>query len=89
MLQLIFDFEKDSDAEAKIATSFAPAATAASKPYTKQSKNLINNHKMHSRLVLPLYFCTEVHTLIFGVNTGNRAPSTFRIPSITSFASAN
>jgi len=32
MLQLIFDFEKASDAEAKMATSLAPAATAASKP---------------------------------------------------------
>jgi len=32
MLQLMFDFEKDSEADAKTATSFAPAATAASKP---------------------------------------------------------
>lgn len=35
MLQLMFDFEKDSEADAKTAISFAPAATAASKPYQK------------------------------------------------------
>ena len=33
MLQLMFDFENDSEADAKTATSFAPAATAASKPW--------------------------------------------------------
>lgn len=33
MLQFIFDFEKDSEAAAKMATSLAPAATAASKPW--------------------------------------------------------
>lgn len=31
----MFDFEKDSEAEAKMATSLAPAATAASKPWKK------------------------------------------------------
>jgi hypothetical protein len=29
----MFDFEKDSEADAKTATSLAPAATAASNPY--------------------------------------------------------
>jgi hypothetical protein len=33
MLQLRFDFEKDSEADAKTATSFAPAAIAASNPW--------------------------------------------------------
>lgn len=33
ILQLMFDFEKDSEADAKTATSLAPAAIAASKPY--------------------------------------------------------
>jgi hypothetical protein len=32
MLQLMFDFENDSEADAKTATSLAPAATAASNP---------------------------------------------------------
>lgn len=32
MLQLMFDLEKDSEAEANTATSLAPAAIAASKP---------------------------------------------------------
>jgi len=32
MVQLIFDKENDSEADAKIATSFAPADTAAWKP---------------------------------------------------------
>jgi len=32
MLQLMFDLEKDSEADANTATSFAPAATAASNP---------------------------------------------------------
>ena len=32
MVQLIFDKENDSEADAKIATSLAPADTAASKP---------------------------------------------------------
>lgn len=32
MVQLIFDKENDSEADAKIATSLAPAETAASKP---------------------------------------------------------
>jgi len=35
----MFDFENDSEADAKTATSLAPAAIAASKPYTSnQSK---------------------------------------------------
>ena len=38
MLQLMFDFENDSEAEANTATSFAPAATAASKPWKKKMK---------------------------------------------------
>lgn len=33
MLQLMFDNEKDSEADAKIAISFAPDATAASNPW--------------------------------------------------------
>ena len=32
MVQLMFDLEKDSEADAKTAVSFAPAATAASNP---------------------------------------------------------
>jgi len=32
MVQLMFDLEKDSEADAKTAISFAPAATAASNP---------------------------------------------------------
>lgn len=32
MLQLIFELDKDSEADAKMATSLAPAATAALKP---------------------------------------------------------
>lgn len=32
ILQLMFDFENDSEADAKTATSLAPAAIAASKP---------------------------------------------------------
>lgn len=35
MLQFMFDFEKDSEAAAKMATSLTPAATAASKPWIK------------------------------------------------------
>jgi hypothetical protein len=38
MLQLMFDFENDSEADAKTATSLVPAATAASKPWKKQMK---------------------------------------------------
>ena len=34
----MFDFENDSEAEANTATSFAPAATAASKPWKKKMK---------------------------------------------------
>ena len=38
MLQFMFDFEKDSEAAAKMATSLTPAATAASKPWLKEKK---------------------------------------------------
>lgn len=38
MLQFIFNLEKDSEAEAKTATSLAPAATAASKPWENRWK---------------------------------------------------
>lgn len=44
ILQFIFDFEKDSEAEAKMATSFAPAATAASNPYKKALHNMNKSH---------------------------------------------
>ena len=35
MLQLMLDFENNSEADAKTATSFAPAATAARNPWKK------------------------------------------------------
>lgn len=35
IVQFMFAFEKDSEAEPKTAISFAPAATAASKPWPK------------------------------------------------------
>lgn len=37
MVQLMLDLEKDSDADAKTAISFAPAAMAASNPCKKRS----------------------------------------------------
>lgn len=45
MLQFMLDFEKDSEAEAKMATSRAPTATAASKPY--KSRNLESTKLQH------------------------------------------
>lgn len=44
MLQLMFDLENDSEADAKTATSLAPAAMAASKPWKKLTHRLENCH---------------------------------------------
>lgn len=48
MLQLMLAFEKDSEAAAKIATSLAPAATAASKPYDKRKKENLGKNDSYS-----------------------------------------
>lgn len=44
MLQLMFDFENDSEADAKTAMSLAPAAIAASKPYKSWSDMSEKSH---------------------------------------------
>lgn len=44
MLQLMFDFENDSEADAKTAMSLAPAAMAASKPYKSWSDMSEKSH---------------------------------------------
>lgn len=89
MLQLIFNFEKDSEAEANMATSLAPAATAASKPYRKALHQMSDSlHICNTNLSFYVSHDRKL-TLRFGVNTGKLAPSTFRIASITSLASAS
>lgn len=52
IVQLIFDFEKDSEAEANTATSLAPAATAASRPYLYGIMNINVNHQSLTKLSL-------------------------------------
>lgn len=83
----MFAFEKDSEAEAKTAISFAPAATAASKPCPNPTINIINSQQ---EIIFNLfYYQRTLHTFKFGVNTGNLAPSKFLTASTTSLASAS
>ena len=82
MLQLMFDFENDSEADAKIATSLAPAAIAASKPYECKKVRDLN-------VCLPIYGYLDYSTFKLGVRTGNLMPLKLCTACITSFASAN
>jgi len=63
----MFDFENDSEADAKTATSLAPAAIAASKPYT-------SNRSKFCIYIFLFMAIRDVRTFILGVRTGNLTP---------------
>ena len=57
----MFDFENDSEAEANTATSFAPAATAASKPWKKKMKQFRGSPSEYYALIELLWFFQITH----------------------------
>lgn len=74
MPQFRFAFENDSEAAGKTATSLAPAATAASKPWMRGVQITMSIHEFFKFYILPHNITL---TLMLGVKTGNLAPSTF------------
>jgi hypothetical protein len=55
----MFDFENDSEADAKTATSLVPAATAASKPWKKQMKQFRGSPSKYDTIIGTHVVCPD------------------------------